>query len=119
MGTPVDPALKVRGVGANKGGLDAFGEMIPPAASEEGARWVEGRTGDVPLDGCGEWALRGVLAPLPLWVAGEGSRGSAWGRGGGRSTAAGRQSLLERSVKVEADLPSWAPGGTSVMLTER
>jgi hypothetical protein len=66
MGTPVDPARIVRGVGANKGGLDALGEVMLPVASEEGAPWVVGRTGEVPLEGCGEWILWGVLAPLPL-----------------------------------------------------
>jgi hypothetical protein len=89
MGTPVDPARRLRGVGANNGGLDALGEVIFPVASDEGARWVVGRTGEEPLEGCGEWSLWGVLAPLPLW-AGEGSRGSARGGGGGKSTAAER-----------------------------
>jgi hypothetical protein len=89
MGTPVDPARRLRGVGANNGGLDALGEVIFPVASDEGARWVVGRTGEEPLEGCGEWSLWGVLAPLPL-CAGEGSRGSARGGGGGKSTAAER-----------------------------
>jgi hypothetical protein len=54
MGTPVEPARRVRGVGEIKGGLDAFGGDVNPVASEEGARCAVGRTGEVPLDGCGE-----------------------------------------------------------------
>lgn len=77
MGIPIDPALRDRGVGEINGGLDAFGGDVKPVASDEGARWAVGRTGDVPLDGWGEWATRGVLAPRPRWVAGDGSRGSA------------------------------------------
>jgi len=39
IGIPVDPARRLRGVGATKGGLDALvGETRFPVASEEGAR---------------------------------------------------------------------------------
>lgn len=57
IGTPVDPARTLRGVGANNGGLDALGDMTFPVASEEGARWAVGRTGEEPLEGCGECSL--------------------------------------------------------------